>query len=184
MPDHVTGPRQLTVEELAYAIRDRLRTGGDKDAGVHALEALSAVADATGTHPEGVATALTLFRSNLCGAAQVLPHVEAERDQLKAMVAGLETGFVEYGVEVNEHGRWSTVLTIHGARNEDPHVMLAGLDDARSKYPGTLYRLVARRITAWAPVDEHTIRAAADTQHQSPPPGSDETTTEEGRTPR
>lgn len=51
-----------------------------------AAAALDALAELVGTDRQGVVTALALYQSNLCGAADVLPHVEAEVDRLRGLL--------------------------------------------------------------------------------------------------
>ena len=81
----VIGPHEFTADEVKVTVAGALiqakRRGMDRSWAV-----VDALADLTGTHREGLARALTLFRSNLCGAADVLPHVEAERDRLKVLL--------------------------------------------------------------------------------------------------
>ena len=89
MPDPVIYPAVITVKAATEAIAHRVRAAGSDFPYLHAAEALAALADLTGTTPEGVAVALTAWRSGLCGAADVLPHVEAERDRYAGAFAAV-----------------------------------------------------------------------------------------------
>jgi hypothetical protein len=92
MPDRIVTDGPLTADDLRSVVAEavaypRLPAGLDRDRADRAIDAL---ADLTGTDRGGVAAALRMFRSNLCGAADVLPHVEAEVDRLRVMVGRLQ----------------------------------------------------------------------------------------------
>ena len=87
----VIGPQVLTLDDLHVVVENVLLGHEHGPTSRNAERIVEAIADFTGTHPEGVATALTLFRSNLCGAADVLPHVEASLADAHASLDAVRT---------------------------------------------------------------------------------------------
>jgi len=137
MPE-IVSPDTITVEQMAHAIADRITQNcGNRGDRIHALHAISALADLAATTPEGVATALTRWRSELCGAADVLPHVEASLAAAEARAAA--------------------VLALHQPCHEQCLTPIPGYTPAKCQHCGHLYPCpTVRTLSVDDPTQEGT----------------------------
>jgi hypothetical protein len=87
--DGIVSDGPLSAADLAAAIdqvwerRHRPDRHGQASVAALADDALDALATLTGCDQEGVATALRLYRSGLCGALETADAIAAERDALR-----------------------------------------------------------------------------------------------------